>query len=1339
MTRENIDDIYELSPMQQGMLFHSLFAPESGIYIEQSVYKIHGNLNASAFVGMWEHIINRYPVLRTAIYWQEHAKPLQVVYRHVELRLEEEDWSESSSSNQNRKLENALLKKRKQGFELSNAPLMHLKLIRLATDAYYFIWSWHHIILDRWSKSLIFKEMVSLYKTLCKGNSSKINSNTPYGEYIGWLHRQDLSKSETFWRKSLHGFSKPISIGNYEVLPPSTDSQSSFVSKTLNLSTEITNELLSLVKPQKVTLNTLVQGVWAMLLSRYSGHEDIVYGVTISGRTADIPGIESMAGLLINTLPMRVRVAPKISFEQYLREIHTKQSQLDLYGYSALTDIHNWCELPANVPLFQSILVFENIPNGHSSLIESNELKISHARSMGSETNYPLNLIIYPKGEIQLKIIYDQARFDDSFIIRMLGHFHTLCENIIADSDQPLSSLQMLSQKEKGQVITAWNRTKTEYPSDLSIHKVFEDQANRTPDAIAIKAEGKELTYRNLNDKANQLAHYLQRVGIQAETLVGICVNRSLEMIVGMLGILKAGGAYLPLDPGYPKERLAFMIEDSRIPILLTQFSLKSRLADLAPANAHSINNHLTLICLDRDWEVMEKESKENVKRPVDPDSLAYVMYTSGSTGTPKGVMITHRGVVRLVKSCNYISICREDKFLQFAPISFDASTFEIWGSLLNGAKLTLFPAYLATLDQLGEFIINEKITIAWLTSTLFNQVVDCRLESLNRLKMLLIGGEALSKNHVRKFLDEGNATVLINGYGPTESTTFTCCYTIPKQLNNNLRSIPIGRPISNTLVFILDKNLRIVPTGIPGELYVGGAGLARGYTNQHQLTTNKFIPNPFSDDPGSRLYKSGDLAQWLADGTIEFLGRLDNQVKIRGFRIELGEISSVLAQHKNVEIAFADVKEKQPGDKYLMAYFVTDGKEIPDTIELKNFLKKKLPEFMIPTQYMRLKAMPLSPNGKIDRQALPQPISVNASNEHIEPRTILEKKLAEIWCSVLKIKKVGVLDNFFELGGNSLSALQLSSQIKQSITKTLPLSTLFEKSTISELAAFLGKKTSIKNPFQYIAAINSKGNKPPFFMIQGENDNLLSNQLGPDQPYYRLATEELEGRRPHFSNISSLAEELLKEIMAIQSQGTLYLGGYCFGALVAFAIAQKLQKIGYLVPVLVMIDPPFPRTSGSQKFERSGNWKNLGIKPLNKDAQRHFNNLNQLRFKEKIAYCESRIRGKIKEKSLIEKFVCKLYSAFDLQIPEPFRLFYTLDIRRRAMRNYIPKPFLGNLVIFKRKHPQTSEFYQSWQALTGKIFDYYEIPGNHRAIGTNKETVNLLAMKLKECLKNAV
>jgi aspartate racemase len=609
---------------------------------------------------------------------------------------------------------------------------------------------------------------------------------------------------------------------------------------------------------------------------------------------------------------------------------------------------------------------------------------------------------------------------------------------------------QGLTAAERHRLLMEWNNTAAAYPRDSSIHQLFEQQARLSPNAIALIFGREELTYGHLNLRANRLANYLRKLGIGPEAMVGVCQERSLDMVVGLLAILKAGGAYVPLDASYPTERLTFMLADTRAQVVLTSRAQRARLTS-------SLRTETRVVCTDEDAAAIAVESSQTPESGVTPDNLAYVMYTSGSTGQPKGVMIPHRGVVRLVQNANYCRLGPDEVFLQLAPISFDASTLEIWGPLLNGGRLALMPPDTPSLDDLARAIVQYGVTTLWLTAGLFHLMVEQRVEALRPLAQLLAGGDVISSSDVSKALAElGPEGRLINGYGPTESTTFACCH-VMRAGDRVADPVPIGRPISNTQVYLLDERLQPVPLGAPGELCIGGDGLARGYLNHPDLTAQKFVPNPFSNQPGARLYRTGDLARYLADGTVEFLGRMDSQVKILGHRVEPGEVEAALVRHPGVRQAAVVARGERPGEKQLVAYVTANGQGAASASELREFLKSRLPDYMVPSWFVELDSLPLTPNGKLDRAALPAWRATGADKDGVSmPRTAIEQRIGEVWRKVLGTDRVGVEDNFFDVGGDSLQLIEVHSELEKLFPVKISITDLFSYTTIDSLARHL-------------------------------------------------------------------------------------------------------------------------------------------------------------------------------------------------------------------------------------------------------------------------------------------
>ncbi|KST68613.1 non-ribosomal peptide synthetase [Mastigocoleus testarum] len=1091
---KNIESIYPLSPMQEGLLFHTLYEGESGVYFEQFSFTLSGDLNVTAFEQAWEKVVERHPVLRTLFVWENSKKPLQVVRKKVNLPWNNYDWRNLSASEQEKKFQSFLQVDREQGFELDKAPLMRNTLIQLSDNrTYKFIWSSHHLLTDGWCLPIILKEVFYFYELLNTGKNRNeglyLPSPRPYKDYINWLQKQDCLTAEAFWRQTLEGFSASTPLVVDRVVQQNLQSQDShsqnsqpqktYQEQHLRLSEKTTSALKSLAKQNHLTLSTLLQGIWALLLSRYSGESDVLFGATVSGRPPTLSGVESMVGLFINTLPVRVKVSGDTQILPWLQQLQSQHLEREQYSWYPLVEIQRCSEIPGGRPLFESLVVFENYPIGSSLLEDTAGLEIDEIKSY-ERTNYPLTLVIIPGEELLVRMLYDCSRFDADAIARMGNHFLTLLEGVVANQTGQLQDLTLITKTERNQLLGEWNDTHIKYP-DKCIYELFEEQVQRTPQNIALQFGRETLTYEQLNHRANQLADYLITLGVKPDVLVGLCIERSVEMVVGLLAILKAGGAYVPLDPSYPEERLAYMLSDSQASVLLTE----QKFIDYLP-------KHDTVVCLDKDKEIKYRDELQDKPLPttvkpqsVKPENLAYVIYTSGSTGKPKGVAMSNRSLVNLLMWQIENGIANQNsKTLQFSPISFDVSFQEIFSTLCAGGTLVLIPDdvrrdAIALLKLLTEQGI-ERLFLPFVALQQLAEVAASSDDLPVSLQEIITAGEQLQMTTaLNNFLRRLPNCTLQNQYGPSEThvvTAFTLessAYTQKSQTSQtsqNLTLPPIGRPIANTQIYILDSHHQPVPIGVPGELYIGGIGLAREYLNRSDLTTQKFIPNPLSNRSGERLYKTGDLARYLPDGNIEFLGRIDNQVKIRGFRIELGEIETAIAAHPQVSEAVVIVREDIPGKKRLVAYVV--NKFAPQTLntldtkslenhssiqkQLRDFLKQELPEYMIPSAFVFLDALPLTPSGKINRRALPTPSVTHEPESFVPPRTPTEATLGKIWQEVLGLKQVSIHDNFFECGGHSLLATQVISRLRQTWKIELPLRRLFEEPTIARLAAVI-------------------------------------------------------------------------------------------------------------------------------------------------------------------------------------------------------------------------------------------------------------------------------------------
>jgi amino acid adenylation domain-containing protein/non-ribosomal peptide synthase protein (TIGR01720 family) len=1067
MNNDNVESIYPLSPMQEGMLFHSIDGKESKVYVVVLHFSLHGALNVSAFKLAWQQVLDRHPVLRTFFIWKNRETPLQIVRRRVDLPWQDHDWRHMAASEQTKLLKSFLQADREKGFNLSKAPLMRFTLVQMSENDYHFFFSHQHMLLDGWSMGLLLREVFAVYQAICSGENISLEKLQPYKTYITWLKQQDFSEAELYWRKTLQGFTQPTPIHLDETLGGSNSSMETYDEQQFRLPKAITAKFQSLAQQQKITLGTLIHGVWAVLLNRYSGETDIVFGTVVSGRSIALTGIESMIGLFINTLPVRVQISPQTSLVPWLKELQGQQIQARRFEYSSLRNIQAWSELVRSQgqSLFDSILVFGNYPLNDILKDAVGDLEIGDV-SFLEGSNYPLTVLIDPNEELTIRISYETRRYSDATIVQIFNHFQTLLEAFVANPYQPLSALSILTEGELQKLLVDFNQTTVSYPTNTTLTQLFEAQVAKTPEAVAVQYGQEYLTYAQLNRRANQLAHFLQKMGIEPETLVGVFMERSLEMVICLYGILKAGGAYVPLDPEYPAERVAFMLEDTQVPVLLTQNRLLEQLSsiqNLAATRMETTAQISELICLDSEWSTIAQESPDNPVSGAKAENLAYVIYTSGSTGRPKGVMNEHRGICnRLLWMQNEYQLTETDRVLQKTPFSFDVSVWEFFWPLLFGARLVV--AKLGghkDSDYLVNLIVEQEITtIHFVPSMLQAFLLNENVENCQSLKRVICSGEALPYTLQERFFARLKAE-LHNLYGPTEAAvdvTYWAC-----QRESELATVPIGRPVANTQIYLLDPELQPVPIGVPGELHIGGVQVARGYLNREELTAEKFIGDPFSSDDGARLYKTGDLARYLPDGNILYLGRKDHQVKIRGNRIELGEIEATLSQHPSVREVVVVAHEFGPGDNRLAAYVVPKQEQSISISQLRDFLSKKLPEYMIPASYTMLDTMPLTPNGKVNRKALPIPEFDRSilTSDFMAPRNATEETLAEIWAQVIGLERVGINDNFFDLGGDSIISLQIVAKARQAGLRLIPQQ-LFEYQTISELSSAIGIAESV-------------------------------------------------------------------------------------------------------------------------------------------------------------------------------------------------------------------------------------------------------------------------------------
>ena len=932
MKSNNIEDIYELSPLQQSMLFYTLYDPAWGVHVEQVSFDVSGEFSDVAFARVWQEIVKAYPVLRTSFHWQGLNKPLQVVHPQAALTIHRQDWRNFSAPEQEERLADYLAQDREAGFDLAKAPLMHLATIQTAEREHLVVWSFHHILLDGWSAQLVLRDFNNLYEAACSGRSLALESTRPYRDYIVWLQAQDLSKAEFFWRRRLEGFAAPTPLHVDQPRCELPDLEPDHDECAVRLSKALTNSLLAFARQHRVTLNSVLQGAWAILLSRYSLETDVMFGAVVSGRPPDLEHVESMVGLFINTLPVRVAAKQDAYLVPWLKELQASQLDARQYEYTPMAEIQRWSAIPSGIPLFESLLVFENIPSISEQDDDSDE-----GIPLLERTNYPLCLVILPGRRLEISISYDCRRFQQASIARMAGHLQVLLQGIVHGSELRLRDLTVMTGQERQQLLLDWNNTREAYPQQ-SISELFEAQVTRNPEGKAFVFDDTVLTYSELNTRTNRLAHYLQSLGVGPEVLVGICLERSLDFVVALLGVIKAGGAYLSLDPSYPQYRLTFMAENAGVSVLLTQTRFREMFS----------LHRAQVICLDAEVKNIAAQSSSNPGAAGKPSQLAYVIYTSGSTGMPKGVCVEHKQILnRFAWMWKAYPFEQGDVSCYKTSSNFVDSIWELLGGLLCGIPSVIVSDQV-TKDPftLVKVLSDRRVTRLWVVPSLLRVLLDTFPnlgQILPRLKFWVSSGEPLPVELWQLFSKIMPEATLYNLYGTSEVWDVTWYDT--RSAGQLLTRVPIGRPINNMEAYVLDDEQEPCPIGVPGELYVGGVGLARGYINRPDLTADKFIPHPFSGKRGERLYRSGDLARYRNDGNLEHLGRVDRQVKIRGARIELEEVESALGQHPGVREAAVVARDDMRSEPALVAYVTRNvgyrGSELEQSRALREHLSE--------------------------------------------------------------------------------------------------------------------------------------------------------------------------------------------------------------------------------------------------------------------------------------------------------------------------------------------------------------------------------------------------------------
>ncbi|WP_084219649.1 non-ribosomal peptide synthetase [Spirillospora albida] len=1148
LSTSQLEDILPLSPLQQGLFFHALYDSGGDVYTAQIVFDLRGPLDVDALRAAAATLLRRHANLRAGFRQRKEGSPVQIVHRNVRLPWRDVDLSHLPDAGREAEAKGIADEERARPFDMAKPPLLRYTLIRLADGLHRMVFTNHHILLDGWSMPVLQTELFALY--LAKGDDTGMPRVTPYKNYLAWIAGQDRAAAEDAWRRALDGVHEPTLVapgaGDPGAEPPGR--------VRTRLDADLTAALGARARAQGVTLNTVLQLGWGALLGRLTGSADVVFGAAVSGRPPELAGVEEMIGLFINTLPVRVRVRPCDTVADALTRLQDEQAALMPHHHLGLADIQR---LTGTGTLFDTMTVLENYPFDPDAAGTDLGGLTLHGVDGYDASHYPLTFAAVPGRELSFRVDYRTDLYTQDAAERLMRRFVRILEAIAHHPNLPLGRIDVLDGDERDLVLRAWQGPVTSRrPGTLT--GAFAAQVAAAPDAVAVRAAGESLTYRELDERANRLAHRLIGLGVRRETPVAVLLERSAEMIVASLAILKAGGAYAPIHHGYPAERTAWAVAEVAAPVLLVDGPTLDRVAGLDSA--------ATVLNVDADPEIAAGPATDPGV-PEHPERLACVLFTSGSTGVPKGVMLRHRDALSLATD-GRLRGGAHDRVLVHSPHAFDAHVYEIWTPLLHGGTAVVAPPGHLSGEAIESLVTAEDLTGLFLTTTLFNLVADERPQAFAGLREVLTGGEAGSPSAIRKVLAACPDTEVGNVYGPTEATTYTTIGSQRAPLGDPAEtSALLGPPIDDRRVYVLDPGLKPVPPGVVGEAYLAGAGLGRGYLRRPSLTAERYVPDPFGP-PGSRMYRTGDLVRHRPDGVLEYVDRADFQVKVRGFRIELGEIEAAIAAHPGVANVAVVAREDAPGVKRLVAYVVA-----PSIDGLKKHVADRLPEYMVPAAFVRLDTFPVGPNGKLDRRALPAPDYGDAAAGRA-PATPEEEALCAIVADVLDLDRVGADVSFFDLGGDSITALKLVTRARQAGIELTPRD-VFTHQTVEAL-------TRVGEPedrlgFEVLLPIRTTGARPPLFFVHpagGLSWGYLQFQrhLPADQPIYGLQARAFT-RSELPGSVEEMAEDYLAQIRAVRPRGPYHLAGWSLGGLVAYEMAVRLRAAGERVGLLALID----------------------------------------------------------------------------------------------------------------------------------------------------------------------
>ena len=1325
-----------LSFVQQGLWLINQLAPASPAYNIAAALELTGDLDVEALERSLCETVRRHETLRTRFVVVD-GTPLQLIVDEFAVALPLVDLSDLSEPRRRQETERILETEAAKPFDLSELPLLRVWLLKLSEQQHILVLTIHHIISDSWSMGVLFSEIVKLYEAFSAGESSPLPAlKIQYADYALWERRalegEALQRQLSYWRERLADAPPMLDLPLDRPRPKRERFCGS--REELYLSHELSNSLTQLSQREGVTLYMTLLATFQVLLAKYSGQEDILVGSPVAKRNH--PDIGALIGCFLNTLVMRSDLSGDPTFKELLRQVREVAlgafENQDVPFEKIVSDLKPERSL-SHSPIFQVMFVLENTP---ARPLKTRGLTLQPRYVDTGATKFDLTLFALElDGRLQLRLDYNTDLFDSQTIKRMLDHLQALLEAIVVNPGNRLSALSLLKDSEREALLCGLNACERNYPVDRSFVDLFQQQAERSPNATAVVFENQSLTYAELNARANRLARCLRRAKVSADVCVGILIDRSVEMLVALLGILKAGGAYVPLDPRQPKPRLLFQLEETKAPVLITQKQYLSEVEEFAG----------TTICLDADQLLPEGE--ENPGWTIKPHDLAYVIFTSGTTGAPKGTLIQHSSLTNYLCWFNETVGNEVRRMPVVTGLWFDMSLKQILAPLLRGDPVCILP------DQ----VVSEPAALLQacarfpccglnLVPSLWRIILD-EIESsggAQNLAHIIFGGEKLGAELVARSFATLPHLKIWNLYGPTEATSNASGGRVFPE-----GPVTIGSPIANVRVYILDSKLQPIPIGVPGELYIGGAGLAKGYLNRPQLTEEKFIQISFGENAENRLYKTGDRARFLADGRIEYLGRVDNQVKIRGYRVEPDEIEAVLTHHPKVNKCVVVAREDRPEEKRLVAYVVLLEEVETIVSDLRRWVKQQLPDYMVPSSFVVLDELPLTNNGKLDCRALPAPDSKEfLENTFVAPRNTLELLLTKTWEKVLAVQPIGIKDNFFDLGGNSFSAVSVFAQIANQYGKKLPLATLFQAPTVEQLASLLNEEKWSPS-WSSLVAIQPGGSRPPLFCLHLAPGHVLfyrdlALRLGLDQPVYGFQPQGLDGTNDYHTRIEQMASHYIKEMRALQPKGPYYLGGSSSGGVIAFEMARQLHAHGQKVGVLALFDTYAPGfrdsacEAGSLRYQAHRLMQRVNL---------HLGNLLLLESDARVKYAREKAalvgrRMKWTLKKAIENRIIRIAPHWSRSNGNSERADgqKRIDAAIKALREYVPEIYPGCVTLF-RASKQAAGYNKGrdlgWGKLAAGGVVIYEIPGYHGSI-VMEPRVRILAERLQACLSQA-